>query len=151
MKKNNFFYFYIFALILLSCSSDDPVIESVFVYNEIEIEGDIWMDRNLGAESPYDAGWYFQWGRPADGHQIVYPDRSDTTFILSPTTNPGHNQFIMALQGIAKHWMEDPIYDYFALTEVCPEGWRVPDKEDYEKLLNHIAVGSREGIHGAYV
>ncbi|MCB4755356.1 MAG: hypothetical protein LGB62_07400, partial [Sulfurovum sp.] len=45
--------------------------------------GRIWLDRNIGAsqvatslsdEASY--GYYFQWGRPADGHQIAFPDKT---------------------------------------------------------------------------
>lgn len=145
-KKLRLLYILVLCVLCVNCSSDDPDIDTNFVYNEIEIGGTIWMDRNLGAKSLYDAGWYFQWGRPADGHQIA---DSDTSLVLSVSAKPNHGRFILA--GIKKHWMEKPVYDYFALTEVCPDGWRVPDREDYEKLLEYISFGEREGVKGCMV
>ncbi|MCB4784323.1 MAG: hypothetical protein LGB69_07050, partial [Sulfurovum sp.] len=60
------------------------------VYRRVTTKtGRIWLDRNLGASqvaaSPFDEasyGDYFQWGRPADGHQ-----RSDSPNIGSVRAN----------------------------------------------------------------
>lgn len=147
MKRLIILYELIFCMLLIGCSSDpEPNLEPEFEFKEIEIEGAIWMDRNLGAKSPYDRGWLFQWGRPADGHQLL---KSDTTLIFSETTKPGHNRFIAT--GIKKHWMKNPVYDYFSLTEVCPDGWRLPNKEDYQRLLSYITFGKREDVYGCMI
>jgi len=61
--------------------------------------GRIWMDRNLGATqvatSPTDAksyGYYYQWGRGNDGHQLP---NSGTTYIKSQSDQPGNSLFIL--------------------------------------------------------
>ena len=71
-------------------------------------DGKCWLDRNLGAvyvaTSSTDYGAYgslFQWGRLADGHQLITHTSptaatavNGTTAILSTTTTPVNNLFI---------------------------------------------------------
>jgi hypothetical protein len=82
-------------------------------YSTVEgADGRCWFDRNLGAtqvatsSTDYDSyGWYYQWGRGNDGHQIP---TSSTTSTLATSNTPGHANFIIT---------SDSVYD-----------WRSPPK-----------------------
>ena len=61
--------------------------------------GRTWLDRNLGADrvatSAMDAqsyGWYFQWGRKADGHQL--PTSTSTFGTSTRATDTGIPKYI---------------------------------------------------------
>jgi len=75
--------------------------------------GRIWLDRNLGASrvalSPTDTqayGDYFEWGRPADGHekQIVSGSSSDFTSIRSLTSVPSNSKYIFHRMVVGIGW-----------------------------------------------
>ena len=86
-----------------------------WTYREVESNGRIWMDRNLGASQVATAfddalayGDLFQWGRNIDGHQVR---TSGTTATLSNSDTPGHGDFITS-------------------PEVAPNDWRNPKNDD---------------------
>ena len=104
--------------------------------------GKVWLDRNLGATqvalSSTDADAYgslFQWGRPADGHQLITWINSTTGSgtngtQLSQVANvaPGTNIFITS----GGDWSS---IDGTGATRssnwaICPAGFRVPTKEE---------------------
>ncbi len=97
------------------------------------ITGDTWMDRNLGATqaatSSTDAAAYgdlYQWGRGADGHQLL---TSTTTSTLSATATPGHGDFIINPDA-PRDWL-DPQNDNLwqgvnGTNNPCPTGYRLP-------------------------
>jgi len=109
-----------------------------------------WMDRNLGAPNAPSAyndyanyGDLFQWGRLADGHQLINrtgpadanmsgvngttsTDPAVTQF--STTDVPGHSLFIVS-QSFPSDW-RDPKNDNLwqgvnGINNPCPAGWRV--------------------------
>ncbi|MBK7426654.1 MAG: hypothetical protein IPI60_06325 [Saprospiraceae bacterium] len=103
----------------------------------------LWLDRNLGAQrvatSENDllaAGDLFQWGRGDDGHQRR---NSDTTHTISATHIPAHNKFIAAPLN-SNNWLSPPNNELWNgpqnLNCPCPEGWRVPTKEELEMEMN---------------
>lgn len=113
--------------------------------------GRVWMDRNLGASrvatSSDDAaafGDLYQWGRPADGHQLR---TSPTTTILSPTDVPGSNNFIID----NNDWRATPNANLWqgvnGVNNPCPSGFRLPTniEVDAEK-----ATWSTQDISGAF-
>ncbi|VVH58895.1 hypothetical protein BSPCLSOX_1674 [uncultured Gammaproteobacteria bacterium] len=103
--------------------------------------GQVWMDRNLGASQvatsstdPASYGDLYQWGRPADGHQIR---TSAITATLATNTTPGHADFITTTDSQSFYdWMLPNIDDdgalrsaFLAKTDgsgVCPTGFNVP-------------------------
>jgi uncharacterized protein (TIGR02145 family) len=105
-----------------------------------------WMDRNLGARRVATAindvlsyGNHYQWGRPADGHEITVWDGAtptsgrgfaDATALeaLSATTTPGHPNFILTNAG-TYDWLatqSDPDRWVSANQGPCPSGYHVP-------------------------
>jgi hypothetical protein len=105
----------------------------------IGANGRIWMDRNLGASrvatSSNDAAAYgdlYQWGRGADGHQLI---NSGTTNTLSNTDKSVNSLFIVT--------SSDP-YDWRVpqnnnlwqggngINNPCPTGFRIATYEEWE-------------------
>ena len=105
-----------------------------------------WMDRNLGARRVATAlndvlsyGNHYQWGRPADGHEISVWDGATTTSgrgfanatalgALSATTTPGHPNFILT-SASPFDWLAtqaDPDRWATANQGPCPAGYHVP-------------------------
>lgn len=107
-----------------------------------------WMDRNLGARRVANAindvlsyGNYYQWGRPADGHEIgvwnganITDGRGfeNTTATLASDDAPGHPNFITT---------SSPPYDWrsgnndnrwaTANQGPCPPGYHVPTRAQW--------------------
>ena len=101
--------------------------------------GKTWMDRNLGANraatSSTDAqayGHLYQWGRPADGHQVR---TSGTTSTLSSSDTPGHGNFILAPDS-PWDWrspQNDNLWQGVNGTNnPCPSGYRLPTEAEWQ-------------------
>lgn len=114
------------------------------------VTGRKWLDRNLGAPgaaASYDdwpnKGDLFQWGRGADGHQLINRAATSsgttavngTTTILSSSDAPGNTLFIMPAQSpfdwhspqSVNLWLESG-----GINNACPVGWHVPTKTEWE-------------------
>ncbi|MCB4775721.1 MAG: pre-peptidase C-terminal domain-containing protein, partial [Sulfurovum sp.] len=130
----------------------------------------IWLDRNLGAsraatslsdEGSY--GYHFQWGRPKDGHQGVFSDKTNRR---ATTIHPSSSAFI-AVDNNTTDWVADGVDDNGAQREaflwktdgtgICPKGFRVPTIEElflessqphFQSTLNFPLAGFRDGITG---
>jgi len=109
-----------------------------------------WLDRNLGAPnaptSPDDwqnRGDLFQWGRKADGHQLITRGATTptttavngTTTTLATTENTGHSLFIIT-SAIPFDWINPQNADLWkqagSTNNACPTGWHVPTKTEWE-------------------
>jgi hypothetical protein len=137
---------------------------SNLTYNTVKSPyGVYWLDRNLGATrvatSATDTaafGGLYQWGRPADGHQIhsdstpaspELPEGGvDLSGTLSTTITPGNAIFI-APQGSPYDWVDMSAQDGGSVdnglareaflnkidgTGICPTGFRVPSEDETE-------------------
>jgi hypothetical protein len=108
-----------------------------------------FLDRNLGApnvptgvEDLQNMGDLFQWGRGADGHQLINrpPVRAfntgvnDTTSVLSNNDNPGHSLFI-APDTLPYNWRRPHNPNLWTVSggvnNVCPAGWHVPSRQEW--------------------
>ncbi len=121
-------------------------------------DGHCWLDRNLGATqvatSSTDTnsyGWYYQWGRGTDGHQL---STSSTSTTLSPTDSvaaPDTTKFITT-SVIPIDWRSPQNNNLWqgvsGTNNPCPSGWRVPAKNEWNALLSSEGVSN---ITGAFV
>ena len=107
-----------------------------------------WMDRNLGARRVATAlndvlsyGNHYQWGRPADGHEISVWDGATTTSgrgfanatalgALSATTTPGHPNFILNNAGN---------YDWLA-TQADPDRWATANQGPWLAVAQRLLL-----------
>lgn len=114
--------------------------------------GKKWLDRNLGAKQVAAAyndwqayGDLFQWGRPADGHQLITwtannanPNTSGTavngtTTVVAASDIPGHNNFIIPPYALPLDWRSDNNRNRWATIPQgpCPNGWHVPTIDEW--------------------
>ena len=189
LKRYCFRFFLVFSMLLGSAGSAAAdmldyytmgILPSLAVGTITTATGKVWMDRNLGAtrrctkprsafanDAEYIAsqgacfGDYYQWGRPADGHQ---KSDSPTTGSQAASITPEHGSFIL-----------DPTFDYeedWALNadgdgsqrqsswNPCPSGFRLPTIDEVEdenisnsddafSKLKFPLTGNREHNNGA--
>lgn len=119
--------------------------------------GRIWMDRNLGADraatSSTDSQAYgdlYQWGRAADGHQIIHRFEGDgkttsgTTETRSSTDQPGHGSFILAGDwrnpGNNNLWQGEN-----GVNNPCPAGYRLPTDAEWDAEINSWSSKNASG------
>jgi hypothetical protein len=107
------------------------------------VTGRKWLDRNLGAPNTPTAfdnwqneGDLFQWGRGADGHQLINRAASTmattavngTTTTLSLSDNPGHALFITP-SAAPFDWRSPQNANLWqtasGINNACPAGWHV--------------------------
>lgn len=110
-------------------------------------DGRCWLDRNLGAKetatSPTDTdayGWYFQWGRGADGHQLP---ASETTTAQSPADDPGHAKLILPTSSTGD-WRNPSNNNLWqgedGANNPCPAGFRVPTQPEWQELISKANI-----------
>ena len=136
----------------------NPIIHNGTSYGIVNspYTGRIWLDRNLGApqvctsfNDPFCYGDYYQWGRNFDGHQES--NSSTTATQATDVTTVGHGDFITSSGTYSYDWAR--AIDGTGTTRsikwsatdgssVCPIGFRVPTRAEYEAEL--FDVGSAE-------
>lgn len=126
--------------------------------------GKTWLDRNLGAsrvaQSTTDAssyGDYFQWGRPADGHEKmqISGTSADFTSEKSPTSVPSDSKYIKSTDG-SNDWLATPDNTLWSganpTNNPCPTGFRLPTEGEYVAEAIRFTVqnvsGSFEANYG---
>jgi uncharacterized protein (TIGR02145 family) len=132
-----------------ACCGQAPVTKDAVTYNLVAgADKKCWLDRNLGAtavatipntQAAY--GWYFQWGRGADGHQIP---TSGTTTTLSSTDAPGHGNFIINNTINPYDWRSpknDTLWQGVnGINNPCPTGFRLPTGAEWQALINAAGI-----------
>jgi len=123
--------------------------------------GRVWMDRNLGASrvatSSTDTqayGDYFQWGRPADGHQTKYLTNNNSsgfTTTRSATAVPSTDLWIEPTDA-SNDWLSTPDNTLWTganpATNPCPAGFRIPTEAEWsaENIANVGATFQTNGL-----
>jgi hypothetical protein len=116
--------------------------------------GRTWLDRNLGATrvatSSTDSaafGYYYQWGRLSDGHQIP---TSSTTSTLSGSDVPGNSNFITSTVS-PKDWRSPQNPSLWqgpqSYNNPCPPGFRLPTEAE---ILEEAASWGSQNSAGAF-
>lgn len=120
-------------------------------YGTVTANSQCWTDRNLGATAVATAynspttsyGWYFQWGRLLDGHQI---STSGTTNTPSTTDVPGHSNFIRyGTGGDFPDW-RNPANDNLwgsgggYINNPCPTAWHVPTQPEWSSVVSALGI-----------
>ena len=108
-----------------------------------------WMDRNLGArrvatavDDVFSYGNHYQWGRPADGHEISVWNGTtrtagrglnNTTATLATTDAPAHGDFITNNTS-PFDWRSDNNINRWATVSQgpCPAGYHVPTNAEWD-------------------
>lgn len=141
--------------------------ETSAIYNFITgAAGAKWMDRNLGASRVATAssdhlayGSLFQWGRLADGHEVINWTSSSTTDgtelsrvtnVTSSTDVPGHGDFITNTNA-PLNWRV-PENDLLwqgtnGVNNPCPNGSRVPTESEFQTEVNAWASSNLSGAY----
>jgi hypothetical protein len=127
-------------------NENGKIVAKPWVYGTVTTAtGRIWLDRNLGASrvatSSTDAlayGDYFQWGRPADGHQTKYLTNNNSsgfTNTKSSSSVPSTDLWIVPTDA-SNDWLATPDNSLWAganpATNPCPVGFRIPTESEWE-------------------
>lgn len=136
------------------------ILSKPWIYGTVTTRtGRIWMDRNLGASrvalnstDTQAYGDYYQWGRPADGHEkhIVSGSANDYTTIRSTTTVPVNNKYIFPSDG-SWDWLVTPNNNLWtgvnAPNNPCPAGFRIPTEAEWAA---EAAVFTSNNVGGSF-
>jgi uncharacterized protein (TIGR02145 family) len=120
--------------------------------------GRVWMDRNLGATrvatSSTDTqgyGDYYQWGRPADGHQTKYLTNNNSTGFTntrSTTAVPSTDLWIATNDG-SNDWLITADNTLWVGTNPannpCPTGFRIPTLAEWQAEQARFASNNASG------
>ena len=117
-------------------------------------DGKCWLDRNLGATqvavSATDVnayGYYYQWGRGNDGHQVP---SSATTSTNADSDTPGHANFITENASpfdwrVPQSPNELNLWAGTKLNNVCPADWHVPTSAEWETVSGYFSPQTSVG------
>lgn len=141
---------------------DDYVENGVNYGPGTEVDGLLWAPVNCGYDKDdYKYGKLFQWGRPfGQGYEndgVNPADENDTYALGDNLVNPASNDAQGADPAnkdkhFRQYWNDDwcikreysPVWK--SEYNPCPEGWRVPTKEEFESLSENISVHMEQDV-----
>jgi uncharacterized protein (TIGR02145 family) len=107
--------------------------------------GKKWVQANLGAlsvaasstdQSSY--GWYYNWGKPTDGHQFKNSSSSSTRFD-GDTPTPGVYSGGNNIQDWQNTRNDNLWNGVNGINNPCPSGWRLPTKAEWVSFTGSIS------------
>ena len=143
-------------------NENGKIVAKPWVYGTVTTAtGRIWLDRNLGASrvatssTDVDAyGDYYQWGRPADGHQTKYLTNNNSsgfTNTKSSSSVPSTDLWIVPTDA-SNDWLVTPDNSLWTganpATNPCPVGFRIPTESEWsaENIANVGATFQTNGL-----
>ena len=103
--------------------------------------GPYWADLNIGAEEPWEYGYYFWWGDTVgykwENNAWVASDGSSSYFSFSEGNTPTYGKDIATLQ--SEGWITtDNVLapDHDAAYMQWGRNWRLPTKQEFDDLLS---------------
>ncbi len=118
-----------------------------------------WMEENLGATSTNQvvaggdttgAGWLFQWGRGADGHQ-----KPNSTAVAGPSSSltPGSN-FLTSTLAYNYDWLNPSNNNLWGaaggyINNPCPIGWHVPTNPEWMSIFSALNISNAATAYGS--
>jgi uncharacterized protein (TIGR02145 family) len=130
----------------------------------VTINGKVWAAANLGASVIATAastnsnmfGFYYQWGRGSDGHQL---SSSTTTSTIATSSIPGNSNFITNISGVYYFdWMTVQNLTLWqgvdGQNNPCPSGYRLPSSTELKSAYSTLQIpnnGYRRAQDGALV
>ena len=152
------------------CGTATDLFNPTITYSTvIAKDNNCWLDRNLGATEVATSatdylsyGSLFQWGRAADGHQLINWTSATTgagvygvftpIATLATSDNPGHNLFITSVNAPSDNsgpqvgdwrnpqnnnlWQDDGINK----NNPCPTGFRLPTSNEWSTLKSAESI-----------
>jgi uncharacterized protein (TIGR02145 family) len=102
-------------------------------------DGPYWADINVGANEPWEAGYYFWWGDAVgykwENGKWVASDGSNSNFSFGNT--PTYNKSVVTLQ--SEGWITAEgflVPEHDAAKKHCGGDWRMPTKQEFDDLNN---------------
>ena len=107
--------------------------------------GPYWADRNIGAENPWDSGYYFWWGDTVGykwvNDEWVASDGSNYSFVFIDANVPTHSVWLVKSIGIGKlrrdGWISASHHltpDHDAAQKHWGGDWRMPTNKELQDL-----------------
>ena len=103
--------------------------------------GPYWAETNIGAEKPWEYGYYFWWGDTVgykrEGNVWVASDGSSSNFSFTAPNTPTYNNGISTVQNEGWISAENVLVPEHDVAHVqWGGGWRMPTKQELNNLVN---------------
>ena len=137
--------------------SDPPVVQQ---HDKVQLweGGPYWATTNIGAEEPWDSGYYFWWGDTVgykrENDAWVASDGSSSDFSFCPENTPTNDKFNEILQ--REGWITSEgvlASEHDAAHVHWGSNWRMPTRAEFEALNSNCdwTWGITNGVNGYIV
>lgn len=104
-------------------------------------DGPYWADMNIGANEPWESGYYFWWGDTIgykrENNKWVASDGSSSNFSFEVSNAPTYGKDISTLKNEGRITAEGVLApEHDAAKKHCGGDWRMPTKQEFDDLLS---------------